>query len=62
MSDAVSQAQRRSVDNQTVDETVTEEGWFFEVQVTDAEAINELKKSSWFGGIEAKKRLLRKLV
>jgi hypothetical protein len=62
MSGAVNQARRRSVDNQTVDETVTEEGWSFEVQVTDAEAIDELKKSTCFGGIEAKKSVLRKLV
>jgi hypothetical protein len=34
----------------------------FEVQVMDAQAISELKKSSRFGGIEAKKRLLRKVV
>ncbi len=30
--------------------------------MTDAEAIDELKKSSCFGGIEAKESVLRKLV
>jgi hypothetical protein len=50
MSGAVNQARRRSIDNQTVDENVTEEGWSFEVRVADAEAINdELKKPACFG-------------
>ena len=63
MSGAVNQARRRSVNNQTWDETtVTEEGWSFETQVTDAEVIDELKKPSCFGGTEAKKSVLRKLV
>jgi hypothetical protein len=43
MSGAVNQARRRSVDNQTVGETVTDEGWSFEVQVMDAKAIGKLK-------------------
>jgi hypothetical protein len=50
MSGAVNQARHRYFDNQTGDKTVTEERWSFEAQVMDAEAINELKKSSWFGG------------
>ena len=62
MSGAVNQARRRSVDNQTVNETMTAEGWAFEVQVTAAEAIDERKKSTCFGGIEAKKSFLWKLV
>jgi hypothetical protein len=37
---------------------VTEEGWSFEApqQLTDAEVIDELKKSSCFGGIESQKK------
>jgi hypothetical protein len=44
-----------------VDKTVTEDGWSFEVLVTVAEAMDELKKPACCGGIEAKKSILRKL-
>jgi hypothetical protein len=56
MSGAVNQAQPRSVDNQTGNETVTAEGWSFETQETDAKAIGKLKKPSCFGGIEAPRK------
>jgi hypothetical protein len=60
MSDDVNQARCRSVENQTGDGTMTKEGWSSEAQMTDTEVIDELKKSSCFGGIEVKKSLLRR--